>query len=175
MYRFNSITLTYEKLTIKFYFKLLAILLFVTVGLSYTSVRVIETEKIPVVIVSESSEDLTKDKLLEYLKQCNVKFPNIVLKQALLESNGFKSNIYKQNNNLFGMRISTSRPTTHKGSHLGFAAYNSWKESVLDYALWQASYTRTITTESQYYAFLDEIYCTDVVNQQKYSETLKKL
>lgn len=166
MYRLNKTTLQYEQISFKFYAKALLILFLSVIGLSYTTVKVVESEKIPVVITNDVSEELTKESLLLYLKQCNVKFPEIVLKQALLESNSFKSNVFKQNNNLFGMRVSTSRPTTHKGDNLGFASYTSWKESVLDYALWQASYTKSINSEGQYYAFLDEIYCTDVTNGQ---------
>jgi uncharacterized FlgJ-related protein len=175
MYRLNKETLAYEKVTLKFYAKALLFLLLSVAGLSYTTVRVIESEKVPVVITNDSTEELTKESLRLYLKECNVKFPEIVLKQALLESNSFKSNVFKQNNNLFGMRISTSRPTTHKGDNLGFAYYTSWKESVLDYALWQASYTKSINSEKQYYDFLDEIYCTDVTNGQSYSQMLKRL
>ena len=36
----------------------------------------------------------------------------------------------------------------------GYAYYNNWKESVLDYALYQAAYAKSINTEDDYYKLL---------------------
>lgn len=175
MYKLNKETLEYEKVKFKTFAKIGLLLLLVSFSLSYTSVRVLESERVPVVISNDIKDELTDESLMQFLKDCNVKFPDIVFKQAILESKHFTSNIFKQNSNLFGMRISTSRPTTHKGDNLGFAFYHSWKESVLDYALWQASFTKNLTNREQYYDFLDEIYCTDVTNGKTYSQMLKSL
>ena len=45
--------------------------------------------------------------LIELLKDCNMKYPHIVLAQAKVESGHFKSRIFRQNNNLFGKVIQT--------------------------------------------------------------------
>ena len=115
MYKLNRETLEYEKVKFKTFAKIGLLLLLVSFSLSYTSVRVLESERVPVVISNDIKDELTDESLMQFLKDCNVKFPDIVFKQAILESKHFTSNIFKQNSNLFGMRISTSRPTTHKG------------------------------------------------------------
>jgi hypothetical protein len=173
MYKLNKQTLEYEEVkTIKIisYF-VIAGLVFSAIG--FTTGKVSKEEKIPVVI--ELKEEFSKELLFSFIKQCNIKFPEIVLKQAILESGNFTSHIFRENNNLFGMKVSSSRPTTHRGEHLNHAYYSSWEESVLDYALWQASFARKINTIDQYYQFLDEIYCDYVLNGKTYSQHLKSM
>lgn len=86
--------------------------------------------------------------------------PEIVFSQALLESNKCKSKLFLENNNLFGMKISGSRPTTAKGVRNGYAYYSSWRESILDYALYQAAYRRNLSKED-YYEKLGSTYAED--------------
>ena len=43
-------------------------------------------------------EPFSEEALIRLLKDCNIKCPHIVLAQAKLESGGFKSKIFKQNN-----------------------------------------------------------------------------
>lgn len=82
----------------------------------------------------------TKDSVLDYLEMLGVKHPKIVLKQALLESAHFGSEICKENNNLFGMKEARQRTTTAKGTKRNHAYYTNWKASVIDYLLWQRKY-----------------------------------
>ena len=105
--------------------------------------------------------DFTEEKLIEYVKELNIKFPHIVLAQARLESGNFKSNIFKENNNLFGMKEAKQRISTNKGTNLGHAKYESWKECVLDYALYQATYLSKFKTEKQYYSYLADNYAAN--------------
>ena len=105
--------------------------------------------------------DFTEEKLIEYVKELNIKFPHIVLAQARLESGNFKSNIFKENNNLFGMKEAKQRISTNKGTNLGHAKYESWKECVLDYALYQATYLSKFKTEEQYYSYLADNYAAN--------------
>jgi hypothetical protein len=100
----------------------------------------------------------TRENIYKYIVACGIKHPDIVYRQALLES-GFCSNIYRRANNLFGMRVARSRPTTAKGEYSGFARYDNWMESVQDYALYQAAYMRKARTREQYFNALDDSYC----------------
>ena len=96
--------------------------------------------------------------VLEYINDLNIKFPEIVYAQAILETGNFTSNICIENNNLFGMQQATIRPTTSVGSKNNHANYTSWKESVMDYALYQCYYLSDIKTEQDYLEYLDKNY-----------------
>jgi hypothetical protein len=56
---------------------------------------------------------------------------------------------FKENNNLFGMKMPEYRKTTAIGINRGHAVYSSWRESVIDYALWQGKRAR-YSTKNQY-------------------------
>ena len=83
------------------------------------------------------------------LFRLKIAHPDIVMAQAIIESGNFKSNIFKENNNLFGMKMPEYRKTTAIGINRGHAVYRNWRESVIDYALWQGKRARYQTT-SQY-------------------------
>lgn len=65
-------------------------------------------------------------------------FIRLVVAQASFESNRFDSAVYIGNNNAFGMRHPSVRPTTSLGdtNKDGYANYNSLRESAIDYYLW---------------------------------------
>jgi flagellum-specific peptidoglycan hydrolase FlgJ len=56
------------------------------------------------------------------------------------------------------MKEAKARSTTALGTQLGHAYYNNWKESVLDYALFQNAYMNKIRKEKQYLKYLDKNY-----------------
>ena len=89
-----------------------------------------------------------------------IKFPDVTLAQAILESANFKSKIAVQNNNLFGMRLPKSRETTAVGQKSGYARYLSWKDSVRDFKMWQDSLfkKRPNMTRSQYLNYISRLY-----------------
>ncbi len=93
--------------------------------------------------------------LKHYLRQVNIKFPEIVYAQALLETGNFKSEPFIKYNNLFGMKMSLIRPTTALYYENGYAVYRNWRESVLDYALYQAYYHDSIKSSEDYYHVLE--------------------
>jgi hypothetical protein len=173
MYKLNKKTLTYDRISYKSYLTVAFVVLGIFSSIGFKAgVIYKETEKVPVVIEQEL-DAFSPEKLYNYIKELNIRFPDIVYKQTLLESNHFKSLVFKENNNMFGMRISKTRPTTHISENLNHASYKHWKDCVVDYALWQASYTRKINTEEQYYQFLDEVYCDYTINGKTYSQHLK--
>jgi hypothetical protein len=100
----------------------------------------------------------TESKLIAYIKDLNLKFPHIVLAQAKLESGNYKSFLFKNNNNLFGMRNPSVRVSTSKGSKYGYAYYDSWRESVLDYAFFSVTYVNNLSSEESYYNYLKTVY-----------------
>lgn len=103
----------------------------------------------------------TEEKLVDYLKLIRVKFPHIVLAQARLESDNYSSFVFKNNNNMFGMKHPVVRVTTSLGKCVGYASYNSWRESVLDYALYISKFIPDISSEKDYYDFLKRYYAED--------------
>ena len=119
--------------------------------------------------IPHQKDVFTEQKLKEYLIELNVKFPNVVFAQAKLESGNFRSKIFEENNNLFGMKQPSVRTTTATGEQYNHATYNSWRESVLDYALYSCKYTSNIQTEDEYIAYLGSRYAEDTnyVNKLK--------
>ena len=111
-----------------------------------------------VVVLEKDSNAFSQEALVEELKRLNVRFPHIVLAQAILETGYYESRIYNENNNLFGMKQARARATTALGTQLGHAYYNNWKESVTDYALYQAAYLNKLRTEKKYLSYLDRNY-----------------
>lgn len=59
-----------------------------------------------------------------------------VMAQSLLETGNYKSAVYKENNNLFGMKLAKTRLTTAEGENKGFARYVNTATSLIDYTLW---------------------------------------
>lgn len=88
--------------------------------------------------------------LYDALTFYDVKFPDIVYAQALLETGGFTSSLCTDNNNLFGLYNST------KGEYHSF---EHWGESVLAYAKY---IQRRYKPKEDYYKFLQRIrYASD--------------
>jgi flagellum-specific peptidoglycan hydrolase FlgJ len=108
--------------------------------------------------------DLDKFSIAEYkqaLADLNVKYPRVVYAQALVESNNFKSSIFIENNNSLGMKEAVIRPTINVGTNRGHAIYNSWRDCVIDYALWQSYHIKNIHSEDEYLQLLASIYAED--------------
>ena len=118
------------------------------------------TEETRMLVINQENE-FSEVKLKEYIIGLNIKFPHIVFAQAKLESGYFKSTIFRENNNLFGMKIATRRPTTNKGENRGHAVFETWKESVLDYAFYQARFLGDIKSEGEYIQYLRANYAED--------------
>jgi len=113
------------------------------------------------------------DSLLYFkIKELGILYPDIVFAQAVLESAHFKSSIFKNNNNLFGMRLPKIRKTTAIGKRKGYAVYGNWELSVDDYKLWQNSVPKKyLKNKTTYYLYLQKVYCEG----KYYSSRLKKI
>jgi uncharacterized FlgJ-related protein len=115
----------------------------------------IETE---LIVLDSSESTFSQEALVEEIKKLNIRFPHIVLAQSILETGYWESRIYQENHNLFGMKQARARATTANGTQLGHAFYDDWKESVTDYALYQAAYLNKLRTEKKYLNYLDKNY-----------------
>lgn len=127
-----------------------------------------ETE---LVILESEEEQFSQEALVEELKRLNVRFPHIILAQAILETGYYDSRVFKENNNLFGMKEARARATTAKGTQLGHAYYDHWKESVMDYALYQNAYLNKLRTEIKYLNYLDRNYA----EAKNYDQALQQI
>lgn len=117
----------------------------------------IDIKKSSQLLVEDTVDEFTEEKFVQLLKDMNFKYPHIVYSQSILETGNFKSKIFLDNNNLFGMKEPRIRLTTAKGTQHNHACYDHWRESVYDYALYQSSYLRKLN-EEEYYRYLDERY-----------------
>lgn len=165
MYKYCKQTLSWKKINL---FKVTSVVLLLVLLSSFTSYMVgssgktkyieREHEQLVILVNDQENEMFSPQRFYDYLVELNVKFPDIVFAQACLESGHFKSEIFKTNHNLFGMKEARKRVKTCKGTELGYAYYDNWRESVLDYAFYQASYLNDIKTEAQYLDYLDRNY-----------------
>jgi len=166
LYKFDEQTLTFKQVK-KFRLVLLfAFVFFCTMGVT-TLINIHFSEKINKEIMaiiindSQNKDNFTFNSFKTYLKELNIKYPHIVMAQAMLETNHFQSHIFKENHNLFGMKVATRRPTTNKGEDNGHAYYDNWRESVQDYAFYSAVYLNELNSEDDYFTFLSQYYAED--------------
>ena len=113
------------------------------------------------------------DEILAYILDLRIENSYIVYAQARLESGNFTSEIFKENNNLFGMKVAERRPTTAIGVNRGHAVYRTWKESVLDYALMQAAYYRGLD-EQTYLEKMCSVFATDPNYRKRLEEMMNE-
>jgi hypothetical protein len=70
----------------------------------------------------------------DYLKSRGYDFGAYFSKVARLETGNYTSELFKNQNNLFGMRNASSRPNCQKGVANGFGIYESVDKSICDLA-----------------------------------------
>ena len=87
--------------------------------------------------------ELTIENLYAALKKHGIKYPKIVLAQAILETGRFRSRVCNENNNLFGLRHSN-----------GYYVFDHWEESVIAY---KSKMQYKHRDNENYYAFLKRI------------------
>ena len=69
------------------------------------------------------------------------------------------------------MKIAKRRPTMNVSQGSGFAKFKSWKDCVIDYAFFQASYMRKIKTEDEYLEYLEDNYASNPM----YAKAIRKM
>lgn len=103
---------------------------------------------------------------IQDFERLGIQRPRVAVAQICLETNWLKSRIYKENNNLFGMKVSSRN--WEIGENLGHAKYASTAHSLLDYRDWQKQMSRgrIFKSDEEYLYFLEHLpgerrYATD--------------
>lgn len=138
--------------------------------------KITENDVVLLYMDSENNS-FSKRNFYEYLKKINIKFPELVFAQAMKES-GFKSQIWKDNHNPFGMKEANKRPNKQNGVQHGHASYDTWKDACIDYAFYQ-SYVglSKVKTESDYLQCLKEMnyFDTEHPGNESYLSDLRNI
>lgn len=108
---------------------------------------------------------------MQLMEEIGVAHPDIAIAQARLETGNFTSKVFKENNNLFGMKLAKSRPTTAITDRNNHASYKDWVQSVLDYKLWQDNVVKKHRSRRAYLKYLAENYAED----KQYINKLKQM
>lgn len=108
---------------------------------------------------------------LRIMNQIGIAYPDVALAQARLETGNFTSKIFKENKNMFGMKLPRLRKTTAIGEQNNHAKYTSWVQSLADYKLWQSDVLKKANTKRKYLRYLSKNYAED----KKYIHKLKQM
>lgn len=109
--------------------------------------------------------------MLKMMNEVGIVYPDIVMAQAKIETAHFTSKIFKENHNLFGMKLPEQRSTTAIGEQYNHAEYTSWRQSVIDYKLWQDRVLTKVKSKRAYLRYLSKYYATD----KQYVTLIKKM
>jgi hypothetical protein len=150
--------------------KLLTISIVVFIVLGFHVMKTDETLKQYNISVDST---LTENNVYNILLLYNIKYPEVVMSQIMIESNYLKSKLTKRNNNILGMTVPVKRKTTAINKSGLYAKYTSWIDCVYDYKLYQDYIfsKNNIQTRKQYIAFLHRNYA----NTPNYKTILTKL
>lgn len=190
IYEFCSSTLQHKEIKgFKFFRKFY--LLFIVFGLlvSYVSIKTFQLLALPdiplkqvtqiktqyeKILIAEEENTFSQQKFIDKIKELNIKHPHITLAQAYLESGQFTSKMFRENNNMFGMKEAKSRINLAVGTQHGHAYFNSWEDCLLDYAYYRATYTDKLRTENSFYEYLGRNYAEDPNYVSKLKSIVKK-
>ena len=170
LYHFNEETLTYEKVKREINWFLISLIL-----IAFLLGNVVSTDVGYTIKNNNVSHTklFSEDALIELIENCNLKYPHIVLAQAKLESANFTSKIFRQNNNMFGMRKARTRITSAQGESNTYAYYRDWHDCVYDYAMYQSSVMCNVTNENEYFTRLGARYAEDTTYVFKLKKIIK--
>jgi hypothetical protein len=132
------------------------------------------TEKFEKEFSINSSDDFSRANMIKLMKQLNIQFPYIPMAQSILETGFWKSDIFLENHNLFGMKEARARISTASGTNKNHAHYNSWRESIYDYAFYQCRYLPKIQSEDEYFAYLGASYAEDTSYINKVKQIIER-
>jgi len=162
LYKYDKDSLSFKKVSYVKWLKVwtLTTAAFMLYGIARPA-RVDVVEKLTPVeryIVINEATKFTEEKFVEEIKRLNFNFPHIVYAQSYVETGAWTSRIYRENNNLFGMKEAQIRAHLAVGTQHKHAYYNNWKESLYDYALYYSEYLSDIKDEDQYIDYVNARY-----------------
>lgn len=149
-----------------FYYLIIVSLLYMVAFLAFNTDRGFSVTKSTdiikqdVVNIETVEGDFSEDALISFMKKLKIKYPETVLAQAKLETGNFTSAIFRENHNLFGMKVAEKRPTSAIGINRGHAQYRNWRDSVIDYALLQSYIIAKLPnlTSKEYRSYIQKFY-----------------
>ena len=160
MYRYDSDNLVYIKTNKLLKYRVIVAVLFLSVSLlSFVAIKKPSKEY----ITAETEVDLrtnstfSEEKLIAKIKSLPFKHKDLIMAQCILESSNFTSPVFKENNNLLGLREARQRLTLATGTNLNHATFNSWQDCLLDRLIYEAKYLHGLSRE-QYLQYLDKSY-----------------
>jgi uncharacterized FlgJ-related protein len=109
--------------------------------------------------------------MLKIMDEIGIEYPDIVMAQAKIETAHFTSKIFRENHNLFGMKLPRQRSTTAIGEQYNHAEYTSWRQSVIDYKIWQDRVLIKVKSKRAYLKYLSKYYATD----KQYVKLIKQM
>jgi flagellum-specific peptidoglycan hydrolase FlgJ len=129
----------------------------------FTITSLAKSERVYTQIMFDINDSFTEEKVKIYLKELNIKYPDVALAQMKLESANGTSKVFKENNNLFGMKLPKFRPTTALGEKNNHSYYSHWRQSVVDYAIWQSFVMNpeNVASEKNWVEYLNRMYAED--------------
>ena len=87
----------------------------------------------------KATEPITMVNLAKELIQQDIIHWKVVLAQAIVETGwNFDSYLFKNSNNLVGMRVPATRPSARIGEFKGYSKYATWQDCIKDIKYWQA-------------------------------------
>lgn len=115
---------------------------------------------------------------MEFANKIGLWYPQITIAQYIQESGLGTSNVFKNSNNLCGMKIAHVRPTTQCGDYNGYGKYRNWQMCMIDTWLWERfSFSNKKPTHEEYLVKLGDIYAEDenyVSHLLSHIETINK-
>lgn len=120
-------------------------------------------------------EEISENRAISLMIMLGIEHPHIVYAQMRLESGNFTSSLARDCNNFFGMKHPKIRTNVSLGANSrGFATYDNWAMSVLDYGLWQKMYASGLN-EEEYYGMLSNHYAEDSDYCKKITNIIKTI
>jgi uncharacterized FlgJ-related protein len=113
----------------------------------------------------------SQSNMIATMIEIGIVYPDIVMAQAKIETAHFTSKIFRENHNLFGMKLPKQRSTTAIGEQHNHAEYTSWRQSVIDYKIWQDRVLTKVKSRRAYLKYLSKYYATD----KQYVTLIKKM
>lgn len=116
--------------------------------------------------------DCNDSLVIDALHFLEVENSDIVYAQMKIESGNYSSGLAKNNNNYFGMKHPTTRFNCSLKEKNGYAYYQNWCYSILDYKLWQLKYANGLSRD-EYLNKLQKVYAEDTMYIQKIKKIIK--
>ena len=109
----------------------------------------------------EHSEWCLKMEVKHLMQLYEIRFPEVVFAQFILETDWGTSRLFLENLNPFGMKQARQRVTASLGAcRIGFATFSSLNSAIIDKRIWQTLFFHGSTMD-EYLEFIGRVYAED--------------